>query len=141
MENATTGLLMAGSVLIGIIILSLFVYLFSNVGAITKDFQEEINATSVQKFNEQFEKYSGRGNLTVHDLVTVKLLVDSIKSENGDVVNIIKPQNVDLSNPTELLSSSVSSETTVYYKCTNLTYSEETGKVQSITFVKVPDDN
>ena len=58
MENATNGLIMAGSVLIGVIVLSLFVYLFSSMGTTAKEFQEEMDRTSVLKFNEPFEKYS-----------------------------------------------------------------------------------
>ena len=84
MENATNALIMAGSVLIALIIVSLFVYMFSSMGSIAKDFQEEIDSKSVQKFNEQFEKYVGRNDLTPQDVLSAYSLAESINKYYGE---------------------------------------------------------
>ena len=68
MENATNGLIMAGSVLIGVIVLSLFVYLFSSMGTTARNFQENIDQAAILKFNEPFEKYIGRNDITPHEV-------------------------------------------------------------------------
>ena len=95
MENATNGLIMAGSVLIGVIVLSLFVYLFSSMGTTAKEFQEEMDKTSVLKFNEPFEKYMGREDLTPHDVLTIYNLVKERNQEAGyDIIDINDPGSV-----------------------------------------------
>jgi len=83
MENATNGLMMAGGILIGILVVSLFVYMFTTIGGISKDFQEDIDATAIQKFNEPFERYINREDLGPHDLLTIQNLVDEVNEQEG----------------------------------------------------------
>lgn len=136
MENASNGLLMAGSVLIGVMVLSLFVYLFSSMGSMTKDFQEDINYTSVQKFNEQFEKYIGRTDINTHEALTVYNLVQAINKEleliGGEKIVFKGISPSDMKNMTEFLSSEQK------YRCdvTDVQYSSETGKINLLEFKK-----
>ena len=59
MENASKALLMAGGVLIGVLIISLAVYLFADFGSTSA----EVNAQNAQKqitaFNSKFTAYEG----------------------------------------------------------------------------------
>lgn len=134
MENASNALVMAGSVLIGVIVISLFVYLFSSMGSMTKEFQEDIDYTSIQKFNEQFEKYIGRTDINTHELLTVYNLVQAINKEAGEEIVKFKGLTAsELKDLTKFLSSGQ------LYRCDEVQdqYNVETGKIKSIEFKKV----
>ena len=62
MENATKALLMAAGVLIGIVILSLGVYLYGTIGNYVQMSQEEMNNQALIKFNTQFYNYTAIEN-------------------------------------------------------------------------------
>lgn len=132
MENATNGLMMAGSVLIGIIVLSLFVYMFSSMGNITKEFEANMSEQSIRKFNEPFEKYIGRTDLNTHDLLTIVNLKKQKDEEAGE--EVIKLTGIPVDINSKLL------DTTTEYTCmeNNVVYSKETQKIISIVFTKTP---
>jgi len=71
MENASKALIMAGSMLIGIIILSIAVYLFASVGGSGKDIQKQVDARVMAEFNNNFLKYEGSKTCTIHDIVNL----------------------------------------------------------------------
>jgi len=72
MENATQALIMAAGVLIGVIILSLGVYLFYIFGGFSADTQEKVDETQIAQFNQKFTQYAGRDDLTIQDVITAK---------------------------------------------------------------------
>lgn len=73
MENATKALLMAASVLIGMLVLTMGVYLYSTIGTYVRQSQEEIEKQSIDKFNIQFYNYLSDENeeFSFQDVVTV----------------------------------------------------------------------
>lgn len=85
MENASKALIMAGSVLIGVLILTLFVYLFRTMGEYAASAERDRAQTQIEMFNANFTKFVGEtvyedefGNeetvaktCTMHDVVTV----------------------------------------------------------------------
>jgi len=89
MENSSNALLMAGLILIGIIILTVFVTVFANTGNFAKNIEDGITATQVQKFNNQFEKffpyneatkqYEGKGA----DIVSLMNLATEVNTKEG----------------------------------------------------------
>ena len=72
MENASKALLIAVGILIGIIILSLGVYLFAVFGNYASKTQGKIDANELAQFNDKFMKYNGLTDLTIQDIITVK---------------------------------------------------------------------
>lgn len=72
MENASQALLIAAGVLIGVMILSLGIYLFNVLGRYAANTQNEIDKIEIAQFNDQFLKYSGLTELTMQDIITVK---------------------------------------------------------------------
>jgi len=72
MENASHALLIAAGVLVGIIILSLGIYLFQVFGGYAETTQQQMSATDIAQFNDKFLKYNGLTNLTIQDVITVK---------------------------------------------------------------------
>lgn len=71
MENASKALLMAGGVLIGILILTLAVYLFLSFGAQSKEIHAQITANQLTQHNAKYNIYSGRNDVTIYDIVSV----------------------------------------------------------------------
>ncbi len=71
MENASKALLMAASVLIGILILSLAVYLFVSFGQASAQLHEQQDQQRLEQFNSQFSSYVGKKGITIHDIITI----------------------------------------------------------------------
>ncbi len=57
MENASKALLMAATVLVGVLLLSLGVYLFTVFGNFSADMTKELTQKDIDEFNAQFIKY------------------------------------------------------------------------------------
>ena len=78
MENAVQALLIAAGVLIGVMILSLAVSLYSSLNEYIVNTQEQAISKEVQQFNEKFLKYINCNDsasevefvLTIQDIVT-----------------------------------------------------------------------
>ncbi len=71
MENASKALLMAASILIGMLILSLAVYLFISFGSTSSELHKQKEEQQLQQFNSQFTSYVGKEGSTIYDVVTV----------------------------------------------------------------------
>ena len=73
MENASKALLMAASVLIGMIILTMGVYLYTTIGAYVRESQEQIERETINKFNVQFYNYLSEENeiFSFQEIVTI----------------------------------------------------------------------
>lgn len=71
MENASKALLMAASILIGMLILSLAVYLFVSFGTTSAELHKQKEEQQLQQFNAQFISYEGKEGITIYDVVTV----------------------------------------------------------------------
>lgn len=147
MENASKALIMAGGVLIGILIISLAVYLFTDFGSTSA----QINAQNLQKqiteFNSKFTSYEGYkdkdGNwkITIYDIIT---LASYAKENNQYYEDTIEEQiDVKINNKViqdntndenqELISSYTRDGILKKFKCSNVEYNAR-GKVKSITF-------
>ncbi len=71
MENASKALLMAAGVLMGMMILSLAVYLFANFGGTSSQIHENAETNQLNQFNSQFTSYVGKENVTIHDVISM----------------------------------------------------------------------
>lgn len=77
MENASKALVMAGGVLIGILILSLAVYLFIDFGTTAAEINGQNAEQQIVQFNSKFTSYESLKNdlgdwkITIYDIVTV----------------------------------------------------------------------
>lgn len=71
MENASKALIMAASVLIGILILSLAVYLFVSFGSTSAQVHKQKEEQQLNQFNTQFTSYVGKEGITIYDVVSV----------------------------------------------------------------------
>ena len=57
MENASKALIMAAEILIGVMIISIGVYLFNTLGQYSAETTAEMEETQQAQFNNQFLKY------------------------------------------------------------------------------------
>ena len=72
MENASNAILIAGGVLIGVLILSLAVYLFADFGSTSADINQRTTEQQLAQFNSKFTVYeSSDFKWTIYDIVTV----------------------------------------------------------------------
>ena len=96
MENASKALIIAGGVLLGIIITSLFAYEMFSVSQTGKAYQEKINQEDIYEFNVQFTKYINK-NISAQDIVSILNFVYewniNNQSDSIEVVSIQKPNN------------------------------------------------
>ncbi len=99
MENATKAMIMAASVLLGVMIISFGTALFTSFANYSADVQEELEMNALQEFNTQFIKYYNgstgqKGDkepilVTAHELVSLANLaketniVNEISNETG----------------------------------------------------------
>lgn len=80
MENAAKALTMAAGVLIGVIIITIAVYLFTTLGNTSSEVYSKVEQEKIDKFNNQFLKYDGLANCTAHDIVSIANLAKIIMS-------------------------------------------------------------
>lgn len=71
MENASKALIMAAGVLLGVMILSLAVYLFVNFGTTSAEINKKNVEQQLVQFNDQYASYLNREDLTIYDIRTV----------------------------------------------------------------------
>ena len=86
MENASKALLLAAEVLIGVLVLTLCIYLYINFSTTSKQIQEDNARTQIDMFNAQFTSIANKENITIYDIVT---LANFAKENNGINDNII----------------------------------------------------
>lgn len=82
MENASKALIMAASILLGVMIMSVAVALFNSFGGSSSNIVSKIEQSQINEFNSQFLKYYGNKQVTddgktiqegisVYDVVTI----------------------------------------------------------------------
>lgn len=163
MENASKALLMAATILISVMLVSLATYLFATFGNYSKNINDNINQKTKQEFNAQFTKYetSETGEpCTVYDIVTIINLAKNCNDQYEEYsggrqttnwnanstayifVDIIGEPNINEISTTNVLNNFINSHNSTNngdyidkYNCT-VSISDKTGLVKSIKFTK-----
>ena len=130
MENASKALLMAAGVLIGVLILTLAVYLFATFGATSAELHKQQATDRLNEFNSQFTSYEGKEGLTIYDGIEVSTPTKSGKEkekENDEKNNkLIQDESID--NNTNSLPK---------YRC-ETHISNVTQRVYAVVFTQIP---
>lgn len=88
MENATKALIIAATVLIAILILSVGVYLFKNYSEIAYKNEENQAKQALVQYNMKFEKYIDK-QLTMQDVLTIaNLAKDYNKRKSVNTISV-----------------------------------------------------
>lgn len=88
MENASKALLMAASVLIGVLLMTLMVYVFYFSSDYSSKIKDNIAAKDVYETNVKFEIYNGREDLDIHDVQTIINLVNDYNEKATNKINL-----------------------------------------------------
>lgn len=78
MENASKALIMAASVLIAIMVLTLAVYLFTSFSGRANDMKQQQAEEQLNQFNTQFIQYQNRNDVTIYEVISVAQLATEI---------------------------------------------------------------
>lgn len=165
MENASKALIMAAEILIGVMIISVAVYLFNTFGSYSADTSQKIEQAQIDKFNNEFLKYYGADEqpikCTIYDIVNLANLAKknnielNLEKESGYAVNTRYIQ-IDIKNKkniekytdeklTDLIkendlqkddSNNILSEIK-YYKCIQCDINKNTKYVNYMKFVEI----
>lgn len=87
MENASKALLMAGGVLIAIIIISLLVKTYGNIGKFQKQQLSAEEAEQIEEFNKNYTKYQGQ-YIYGTEVITVINRVLKEKEKSGEEIKV-----------------------------------------------------
>lgn len=71
MDNASKALIIAGGMLIAILVVSLFVYLFTTYGTYAENMYFRINQRQLTEANNEYTKYEGASDNTIYDVISV----------------------------------------------------------------------
>lgn len=145
MENASKALIMSGSILIGVLLVALMVYLFTSASAMRKSYSTNISNTRMNEFNTKYtkylvtsEEYKESGNyVTIRDIITLANNAEEFNEELDEnsndfisiCVNDIRINNAD-KNENDLLKDNISNK----YVCTAVEYNQSSGRVKKISF-------
>ena len=83
MENASRALIIGAEVLIGVMILSIGAYLFIKFASYSEENYKIIEDRQIVEFNNQFLKYTGASNCTIHDIASLANLAQKNNKEYG----------------------------------------------------------
>ena len=154
MENASKALLMAGGVLIGILVLSLAVYLFITFGASSREINARIEDNQLLQFNAQFNIYAGRTDIKIHDIISLANLAkenneyyqDYGNYENGYKIQIMLQNTTPYSGEAQKFSETqkqelikeyskvdATGEVSTLFTCSKVEY-HENGRVSRVVF-------
>ena len=111
MENASKALIMASGILIGVLIISLAVYLFADFGATSAEITRQVEEQKIVQFNSRFTSYLNK-ELTIYDIITILGYVQENNTYYAD---------------------SLSDQITVFIELNNITNNNETSKKELIT--------
>lgn len=145
MENASKALIIAAEVLIGVLLLTLAVYLFNQTAGFSKTIDDNIEMKNIAEFNVQFTTYEKKNNLTAQDVITLgNLARDYNKTEEGQNANRqikVLVQDVESSyqiahnltdEKTYEFIQKYSMEKQATFTCTKIVVEKTTGRVNRI---------
>ena len=152
MENVSKALIIAAGVLIAIIVLSLFLAMYSRMSSISKTQEEVLKQSQLQEFNEQYEAYNRQVMYGV-DVITLSNKVDQNNIDNPrekidlyiNNEKITKPSNsgnsIQIVDNQEVFTVTYNSNVEpnfdkTVFRCASIKYDNKTGKVNKIYIVK-----
>ena len=148
MENASKALIMAGSILIGVLLVALMVYFFTSASGVRRSYSQHINNTRMTEFNTKFTKYAigagqyinsgGTDYATIHDIITLANYAEEfnegLDDDSYDFISIeINGSRVNNSG-IDKNQTIKDNETNKYVLNGEVVYNQSSGRVQEINF-------
>ena len=142
MENASNALIMAAGVLIGVLILSLAIFLITDFGQTSSEINRRITDQQLVEFNANFTSYEGKEGLTIYDIVSVAGFARENNNyyDNQDYYKVtVKIGNKEIKNSDNLNNLIKEEQNTTplpQYKCSVKEY-HDNGRVKTVIFTKI----
>ena len=105
MENASKALLIAGGIILGIIIISAAVILYTNLTNNAKDYSSRPEAVKIQQINTNFEKYRGRTDITSQDIISVYNYIEEYQATLPHSITLVVSGDTDFPSTREICKS------------------------------------
>lgn len=150
MENASNALIIAGSILIAIIVLSMGVHIIITHSRVTDSYNQRQITTEVYKYNSYFTPFIGRTDITIQEIITLKNYTvqyckkNNISSETKvfigtDELTAAKANTERIKEDEPVISGSPVKVTFKYYKCeaNGIEYNNDKGRVSKIIFTPI----
>lgn len=136
MENASKALLMAGTILIGMLIISLGVYLAINFSQTSEAYYKRWNTEQIQQYNDQITKNfiteNGTTYVTAQGIITIRNLIKMEKYEGLTTIKKSNGGDITVGSEEILKNSFKENGTLKKYKVT-VERDSETGIITKIT--------
>ena len=141
MENASKALIIAGGILIGVLIISLGVYLFQNAANLSTSYSNKIGQDNINVFNKKYLTYAK--DLTPQEMVSA---VNLISENNKKNINVAENQiqltidsiTIDTNKITEdwktVIMEGVSTNNEPKYKFISVGYNDITGMINQMAW-------
>lgn len=156
MENASNALIIAGSILIAIIILSIGVILFSSYSKIGESYEQTRVVERLTKYNSNFTIFEERTDITAQEIVTLVNYARNYNEENETSIEVnvqysneVNGNLADISkdllefikkNSTKIVINEEGKEEAeiIYFECEEIKdeYYDEEGRIIKIIFKK-----
>ena len=88
MENASKALIMAAGIFMAITLLAIGVNLFVKYRNIAQTYDEVMTLQDVAKINKEFEKYVGRTDITIQEVVSAAQTANSINEKYNKQIEV-----------------------------------------------------
>ncbi|MBR6504366.1 MAG: hypothetical protein IKT41_01375 [Clostridia bacterium] len=167
MENASKALIMAGSILIALLTIGALMFMFDNISGVEKQKNQNAEIEAVLEFNRQFEAFDTVGLRGSDLLTVINKMSDYNKRSNDVQVNRYPTMSmritfgVDTEGPftnnvewnvlqqwfnydeddkkfkTSLTGTQPTEFKRKYFKCTNVEYDNNTGRVIKMEFKEI----
>lgn len=136
MENASKALLMAGTILIGMLIISLGVYLASNFSQTSEAYYKRWNTEQIQQYNDQITKNfiteNGNTFVTVQGIITIRNLIKMEKYKGLTTIKKYVGNDIEEESE-EILKNSFEEDGTLRKYEVTVERDSETGIITKVT--------
>ncbi len=144
MENASKALQIAGAILIAMLTIGLIIYLTNNISIIAKNREEQTKQKQILELNDNYESYNkkilyGADVLTVYNRATENNnnlteayyhITIEASDTSGTALNIPYILSLDpMADDARIFKTSI-------FECTEIIYSNTTGRVERMKFVQ-----
>ena len=144
MENASNALIMAAGVLIGVLILSLAIFLIIDFGQTSSEINQRVTDQQLVEFNANFTSYEGKEGLTIYDIVSVAGFARENNNyyDNQDYYKVTvkignkEIQNYSSDNLNNLIKEEQNTTPLPQYKCSVKEY-HDNGRVKTVILTKI----
>lgn len=146
MENASQALIISGTILIALLVISVGVYLVVSYSKVSESYGQTQATDAITKFNANFTKFINREDILAQEIITLKNFAQNYDNENGTKTTVVYPkissikpkedQDAEFIKAYEPKKTGLNTVEIQYFKCEKCEDKNEDGRIDYIKFVK-----